>query len=160
MPVSSLTVADICDAINTSLGETLEASGDLINSQNYNELTEGMNDERVLQIYPEEELPVSSESETNYRTLKKSSSTAYVIEDIIIHADYYAKQRSNLGDDMAKLVSGIDAIRDNLKAQVCPFFNEARIRNFRWSWRRVVFDYGGPELKYVGARFRLEIRTF
>lgn len=158
MPASTVTVAQICDAINISLGQALEASGDLIKSQNYDKLTEGINDPNILQIYPEEESPVSFGGGTQKLTL---GSDPYIDEEIIIHADYYARARSNLGEDMASLVSGIDAIRANLKTQNCPNpFDLIGIANFQWSWRRVVFDYGDPELKYVGARFRLVLRTF
>lgn len=158
MPASSVTVAQICDAIDATLGEVLVASGDLVVSQNYDELTEGMNDERVLQIYPEEQSPVSIGSGTQKLTF---SSAPYIDEEIIINADYYARQRSHMGEDMAQLVSGIDAIRANLKTQNCPNpFSLTGIATFQWSWRRVVFEYGGPELRYIGARFRLVLRTF
>lgn len=158
MPASAVTVKQICDAIDATLGEALIVSGDLVDSQNFNELTEGMNDERVLQIYPEEESPASVGSETQKLTF---GSTPFIDEEIIIHCDFYTRQRSHLGEDMAMLVSGIDVIRANLKSQNCPNpFNLTGIANFQWSWRRVVFEYGGPELKYIGARFRLVLRTF
>jgi hypothetical protein len=158
MPVSSVTIAQICDAIDSTLGATLVASGDLVRSDSYDELREGMNDENILQIYPEEETPVSTGSATQKLTF---SDAPYVDEEIVINADYYARQRSHIGEDMGQLVSGIDAIRANLKGQNCPNpFGLTGIANFQWSWTRVVFDYGGPELKYMGARFRLVLRTF
>jgi hypothetical protein len=158
MPASTVTVAQICTAIDTTLGAALVASGDLTESQNFSELTEGMNDEKVLQIYPEEEAPVSVGSGTQKITF---GSTPFIDEEIVIHADYYGRQRSHIGEDMATLVSGIDAIRANLKTQNCPNpFSLTGIANFQWSWNRVVFEYGGPELKYIGARFRLVFRTF
>lgn len=158
MPASTVTVAQICTAIDATLGAALVASGDLVESQNYNELTEGMNDEKVLQIYPEEQTPVSVGSGAQKLTF---GSTPFIDEEIVIHADYYGRQRSHIGEDMAQLVSGIDAIRVNLKTQNCPNpFGLTGIANFQWSWRRTVFEYGGPELKYIGARFRLVLRTF
>ena len=162
MPASTVTIAQICDAIDTELGEVLVTAGDLTVSQNYDELTEGINDENILQIYPEEESLVSVGSETHAITFKKSTETTpFIDEEIVIHADYYARQRSHIGEDMNQLVIGIDAIRNNLKTQNCanPFGLEG-IANFQWSWRRVVFEYGGPELRYVGARFRLVLRTY
>ena len=159
MPASSVTIKQICDAIDATLGEVLVASGDLIRSDNFNELTEGMNDERVLQIYPESESPVSfGSSGTAKKTL---TSAPYIDEEIVILVDYYARQRSHLGEDMKQLVSGIDAIRANLKTQNCPNpFDLTGIANFQWSWQRTLFEYGGPELRYVGARFRLVLRTY
>lgn len=158
MPASTVTVEQICDAIDGTLGAALVASGDLVDSQNFDELTEGMNDERILQIYPEEQTPVSVGSETQKLTF---GSTPFIDEEIVIHCDYYARQRSHIGEDMEQLVHGIDAIRTNLKTQNCPNpFGLTGIANFQWSWQRVIFEYGSPELKYVGARFRLVLRTF
>lgn len=158
MPASTVTVEQICDAIDGTLGATLIASGDLVDSQNFDQLTEGMNDERVLQIYPEEQSPVSVGSGTQKLTF---GSTPYIDEEIVIHCDYYARQRSQIAEDMEQLVHGIDAIRANLKTQNCPNpFGLTGIANFQWSWQRVIFEYGSPELKYIGARFRLVLRTF
>lgn len=158
MPASTVTVEQICDAIDGTLGATLIASGDLVDSQNFDQLTEGMNDERVLQIYPEEQAPVSIGSGTQKLTF---GSTPFIDEEIVIHCDYYARQRSQIAEDMEQLVHGIDAIRANLKTQNCPNpFGLTGIANFQWSWQRVIFEYGSPELKYIGARFRLVLRTF
>ena len=158
MPGSTVTIKQICDAIDATLGEVLVLSGDLIRSDNFNQLTEGMNDERVLQIYPDEESPVSMGSQAQKLTF---GSDPIIDEEIVILCDFYGRQRSHIGEDMALLVSGIDAIRANLKGQNCPNpFGLTGIANFQWSWQRVVFDYGSPELKYMGARFRLVLRTF
>lgn len=158
MTASTVTIKQICDAIDATLGEVLVASGDLVRSQNFDELTEGINDPHTLQIYPEEESPVSVGSGAQKLTF---GSTPFVDEEIVIHVDYYAQQRAHIGEDMNLLVSGVDAIRANLKTQNCPNpFGLTGIANFQWSWRRVIFEYGGPELKYIGARFRLVLRTF
>lgn len=158
MPASSVTIAQICDAIDTTLGEVLVTASDLVKSHSYDELEEGIQDQNTLQIYPEEQTPVSVGSETQQLTF---GSNPYIDEEIIIHCDYFARQRSHIGEDMGQLVTGIDAIRANLKTQNCPNpFDLVGIANFQWSWSRVVFAYGEPELKYVGARFRLVLRTF
>jgi hypothetical protein len=157
MPASTVTIAQMCDAIDLTLGQVLVASGDLIKSHSYDKLEEGMQDEKTLQVYPESESPVSVESETQQLTF---GSTPYIDEEVVIHADYYGRQRSHIGEDMGQLVDGIDAIRANLKTQNCPNpFGLTGISNFQWSWTRVIFDYGGPDLLYVGARFRLVLRT-
>jgi len=136
MPASSVTIAQICDAIDTTLGEVLVTAGVLVKSHSYDELEEGMQDQNTLQIYPEEEGPVSSGSETQQITL---GSDPFIDEEIVIHADYYARQRSHIGEDMAGLVAGIDKIRANLKGQNCPNpFDLTGIATFQWSWRRVM----------------------
>lgn len=168
MPASTVTVKQICDAIHEELGLALVAAGDLTRSQNAaadpqtdEGMTEGINDQNVLQVYPEEETIVSVGGGTQKKTL---GSTPYIDEEIIIHCDYYAKQRANIGEDMAQLITGIDAIRANLKGQTCPNpFGLTGIPSFQWSWQRVVFAYGELEqtrLNYVGARFRLVLRTY
>lgn len=155
---ADVTIAEICDAIDTTLGEVLVTSGDLVRSESYDELNEGINDPKVLQIYPESEGTVDSFSgQTQQRTL---GDDPVIVEEIVIIADFYAKQRSNIGEDMGALVSGIDAIRANLKTQHCPIFGEEALREFQWSWERVVFEYGAPELKYIGARFTLTFRVY
>jgi hypothetical protein len=163
MPASTVTIKQICDAVHTSLGLALVAAGDLVRSQNAaatansgEQLTEGINDRNTLQVYPEEQTPVSFGSATQKITL---GATPYIHEEFIVHADYYCQQRANLGEDMANLVTGIDAIRANLKTQNCPNpFSLMGIPNFQWSWQRVVFEYAGAN--YIGARFRLVLRTY
>lgn len=158
MPASSLTINQICTAIDTSLGEALVTAGTLTKSLGPGQLEEGVNDPNVLQIYPELEGPVSTNSGTQKITL---GDDPYIDEEITVIADYYAQQRAHIGEDMAALITGIDAIRANLKGQNCPNpFDLEGIANFQWSWERVVFAFGEPELKYVGARFRLVLRTF
>lgn len=168
MPASTVTVKQICDAIHEELGLALVAAGDLIRSQNAaadpqtgEGMTEGINDHNTLQVIPEEETPVSFGGGTQKKTL---GSNPYIDEEIIIHCDYFTKQRTNIGEDMAKLITGIDAIRANLKTQTCPNpFGLIGLASFQWSWQRVVFAYGELEstrLNYVGARFRLVLRTY
>jgi hypothetical protein len=154
------TVKDCCDAIHTDLGQALVASGALVRSQNAasdqvlnDGLTEGINDERVLQVYPEERPPVSVNSGTVKITLAGNRD-----KELVVFADYYTRQRAHIGEDMALLVTGIDAIEENLDAQACPYFEQSKIRSFQYSWQRVIFDYGG--VSYVGARFRLTLRTY
>lgn len=157
---SDIKISEICDAIDAALGEVLVASGDLVRSDNYDELTEGMNDQKVLQIYPDSENPVDSfggQGQTHKMTL---GSDPVIIEEITIVCDFYARQRSHIGEDMKALVTGIDAIRANLKTQQCPIFNVAALREFQWRWERTIFEYGAPELKYIGVRFYLTFRIY
>lgn len=156
------TVKECCDAIHASLGLVLVAAGDLVRSQNAaadpqtNEgLTEGINDLNVLQVYPEERPNVSTGSGTVKTTLAGNKD-----KELVVFADYYTKQRANIGEDMALLITGIDAIEGNLDAQDCPYFGLSKIKSFQYSWQRVVFAYGERQLNYVGARFRLVLRTY
>jgi hypothetical protein len=151
---SEITVAAICTAIEEYIGIALVTSGDLVQSQNYDELTEGINDPRVLQVYPEASEPISDKSEIQQQTL---GTDPVIAEAITIHADYYARQRSHIGEDMSQLVSGIDAIRASIKAQACDNFG-IDIKEFQWRWERVTFEYGS--VQYAGARFYITVRIY
>jgi len=152
---AELSIKSICDAIEGAMDD-LVTSGDLVVVQNFDELSEGMNDENVLQIYPESGGPVSGDSETHKFTL---GTDPVIIEDATIHLDYYARQRSHLGEDMAQLVTGLDVIRAKIKSEctVCSIFG-IDVKNFQWDWNRFVITYA--ECDYVGVRFTLKVRIF
>ena len=152
---AELSVKSICDAIQSAMND-LVVSGDLVAVQNFDELTEGINDENVLQIYPESGGPVSGNSETHKFTLGPDP---VIIEDIVIHLDYYARQRSHLGEDMGQLVTGLDIIRTKIKEECtpCSIFG-IDVKNFQWEWNRFVITYA--EADFVGVRFILRIRIF
>ena len=145
----AITYNQILTAVYNHLNAALTARG-----QNFNALTEGMNDTPAFQVYPESMDPASSDSGTQTFTLR----SGVIQETHVIHVDYYARQRSHLGEDMAALVVGLDAICTSLEAAGCPPFGLAGIKSFQWSWSRVLFDYGG--VAYVGVRFVLRLRTF
>lgn len=121
-------------------------------SQTYNELTEGMNQTPTLQVYPEENLGTDFTGGTDRATLSGKHS----FKEYTIIADYYANQRTDIGQDMGRLVTGINQLEDILDDQSYPLFNLNFVTSFRWSWTRVTFDYGGAD--FVGARFRLTVR--
>lgn len=145
----SYNLGDIVDGIES----TLSAAPSLIRTESYNELTEGIHDYPMLQVYPEANIGTSRDSETHKLTLQ----TKHTIKEYTIHADLYAHVRGNIGEDMERLVDAIDDIEDILDAQQCDPFGVESIISFRWSWNRVVFTYGGFD--YVGARFLLTVRA-
>lgn len=148
----SITTAQIIDAIET----TLSAAPTLARSMSYDELTEGINDTPLLQVYAEagEQDPTTNTDRTTFRAGVRQTS-------LTINADYYAQQRKHIGEDMAALIDGIDAMTNIFEAQDAkPYFGLDGIKAFHWSWQRVTFDYGDPAINYVGARFTLTIRVF
>lgn len=146
----SITLAQICDAIES----TLDDATTITRSQSYDELTEGIHDTPLLQVYPEngaQSPPGMTDRHTFGAGVRQTEFT--------IHADYYANQRVNIGEDMAALVNGIDAMTDVLEGQdQKPYFGLTGIQAFSWRWDRVTFDYGG--VAYVGARFAITVRVF
>lgn len=145
--MATYTLDELIDGIETVLG----AAASLSRSQTYDEITEGIHDAPLLQVYPEENLGTSYASATDALTLSGKHS----VKEYLIHADLYAQQRAHIGEDMAALVTGINELEDILEAHHTARFNLAFVISFRWSWRRVTFDYGG--VMYVGARFFITV---
>lgn len=152
----TVTVHQLCDAIET----TLAAATGLAVHQTFDELTEGINDRKLLQVYPESCSPVDATTRNDRTTFDRG----VAITEFVFFADVYAQQRTSIGEDMAALVPLIDAITVRLEAQKAePLFGLVvsginPIKSFKWGWQRVVFEYA--EAKYMGVRFTITIRVF
>jgi len=148
----AVTLGQILDAIEATL-----ATATTVNrSESYDELTEGIHDFPMLQVYPEvgTQDPSGGTDRTTFKGGVRQT-------EFTIHVDYYARQRSHIGEDMSALVDGIDALQNVFEAQdTKPYFALDGIRAFKWSWSRAVFTYGDPNVSYIGARFVLIIRVF
>lgn len=148
----SITTGQILDAIEA----TLSTAPTLARSMTYDELTEGISDTPLLQVYPEagDQDPSGNSDRTTFKAGVRQT-------NLTINCDYYAQQRKHIGEDMAALVDGIDAMTTIFEAQdTKPYFGLDGIKAFHWSWQRVTFDYGDAAINYVGARFTLTIRVF
>ena len=146
----AITFAEMCDAVEAHLS----TAASLERSQSYDELSEGMQDTPTLQVYPESSEPVSHGGTSQTFTHQYG----VILGLHTIHADLYARQRAHLGEDMAALVETLDEIYTLIENAGCPAFGLEGIKSYQWSWRRVVFDYGG--VTYMGARFTIVLRTF
>lgn len=146
----SITLAQICDAIT----DTLDNAVTVKRGESYDELTEGIQDLPTLQVYPESGIQ-SAGSSTDRFTMRGGIRQT----EFVINADYYARQRSHIGEDMEALVDGIDAITDVLEGQdEKPYFGLSGIMAFSWRWDRVTFIYA--DIQYMGARFAITVRVF
>jgi hypothetical protein len=144
-------------AINSAIEAALAAATGLTYSQDYNELTEGMQDIPTLQVYwfsgPKTD-PTSGSAQTTFGAGVRQKS-------ITFHADLYARQRSHIGEDMAALLPLVDAIHNVLESQQKPYFGLAGIKAIEsWDPRQVIFEYGDQQINYVGARFVIQVRVF
>lgn len=148
----AITLAQICDAIESTLG----AASTVAVSQSYNELTEGVHDFPLLQVYPE------AGSQDPYGGTDRTTMQGGVRQtEFTIHADYYARQRSHIGENMDAVVDGVDALQVILDGQDHqPFGLGSSNVSFRWEWTRALFTYGDPQLSYVGARFIITVRVY
>ena len=80
-------------------------------------------------------------------------------KEYTLHADIYANQLKNVGQDNELVVNLADEIEDILEAQdVKPYFGLAGIQAFRWEATRVIFEYDG--VRFPGARYILTLRVF
>jgi hypothetical protein len=150
--MASITIAQICDAIET----TLSSATGLNRSETYSELSDGITEEAWLQVYPE-----TLETDVATGTDRTTFRGGVRQTEFTFHADLYARQRSHIGDDMRLLVQLIDAIVVKLEQQATkPYFGLEGIKAFRWRGERVTFIYGDRQLPYVGMRFTITVRVF
>lgn len=148
--MARLTVGQICDAIE----DTLDEATTLAVSQSYDELTEGLHDFPLLQVYPE-----TGNTDASGRTDRTTFGAGVRTGFYVFHADYHACPRSFLAEDMEKVVDGIDALEIILEAQnTKPYFGLAGIRAFRYEWRRVAFRYAQQDT--MGVRFIISVWIF
>ncbi len=143
--MGNITIPEMCNALAATLGA---ATGVAVN-QSYNELTEGI---------PAAELPMIQVYPQNQEHEHLTFQGAVEIKTFLVHVDLYARQRSQIDEDMAKMAVVTDAIIDVLEAQDHTFFADADIRDFHWRWERAVFEYAGAQ--YEGARFYLTLVVF
>lgn len=148
----SITIGQILDAIEA----TLSTAPTLARSMSYDELTEGINDTPLLQVYIEsgEQDPTSNTDRTTFLAGVRQT-------ELIVNCDYYAQQRKHIGQDMKALVDGIDAMFNIFEAQnSTPYFGLPGIQAFHYSFARDTFAYGAQSINYIVARFTLTIRVF
>ena len=147
--MGTLTLAQICDAIESTLG----AATGMKTAQSYDELTEsvGSADTPLLQVYPDNG-DCDASGSTDRTTFQGGKRQKYVM----IHADLFARQRSHLAEDMEVTVDMIDALIDILEQQdTKPYFDQDGIKAFSWRWERVTFPDAGVDL--AGARFYIAV---
>ena len=152
----AVTVGQIANAIADVLGTTTGIN----RTQSYDELTEGMNTLPTLQVYPESWV-VSRDSDTDRLTFVKASTGQPGVRytEMILHADLYVRQRSQLNEDWGEAVDLADALNTKMEEEgACDHFDLVGIKSFRWDAARVVFNYA--QTLYTGFRFTITVRIF
>jgi len=142
--------------INDALTTTLATATGISVSQSYNELTEGIpvGDMPLLQVYFE-----NLDCDPDVGTERRSFQGAIRTKVILFHADVFCRQRSNIGEDMAKVLETTDAIVDVLETQNRKaYFDLHGIKALDWRADRVTFDYAG--VLYAGIRFYITVYVF
>lgn len=148
----AVTLAEICDGVEAELSAALGMQS----STSFEGMTEGIPamDCPRIEVYPE-----AGRSDPSGST-DRTTFTACVQQVMVtIHADLYARQRSQLGEDAAAYVGLTDAIIDVLQSQQKPpFFGVAGIKAFNWGWRKAMFRRA--DAWFVGARFTINCKVY
>jgi len=154
MPI--VTVGEICTAISTVLATVVGVN----RVQDYDELTEGMNTLPTIQVYPERwEVDVATGTDRTTFVDGVTGIPGVRQTEIIIRADLYVRQRSQLNEDWGDAVDLASLVTDKLDEEgSCPLFSQVGIRSMHWTCQRVVFDYA--TVLYTGYRFEIVIRVF
>lgn len=150
---TNLTLASICDAIESALG----AVTGIVRSQSYDELTEGMGSFPTLQVFPVR-WNVDARTGTDRSTFKAGLRTT----DQTIYCDLFIGPRGgpSPGQQMSTLVGLIDLVNVELKTQTAasPPFDLTGIKACWWTGEHVTLD--NSSVLYVGARWTITLRTF
>lgn len=78
---------------------------------------------------------------------------------LVIHVDVYAKQRANIGDEMAKLEALVDVVDAVMELQTgTPYFGIQGVKAYSYRAERVTFEYN--KVDYVGVRFFVTLTIF
>jgi hypothetical protein len=141
----------VCDDIASTLG----AATGIAKFQSFDELTEGVADYPLLQVYPEEgETDANTSNDrTTFRAGVRVCETAY-------NVDVYCRPRGNIAQDMKAAVDALKALQAKLETvKTKPYFGNETIKGFSWSWRRVTLEPVDGQ-KYAGLRFVIKVRQF
>jgi hypothetical protein len=151
--MTTITIRQMCEAVQTTLG----AAAHLKKTQTYRELSEGIHDTPLLQIYWE-----SLEQDTvNTGTERTTFRGGTRQTEVVIYCDLYARPRSDLAEGMDKTAVVGEELITILEAQdTKPYFGLTGIKAFHWRMERAVFSYGNEETKFDGARLILTMRVF
>lgn len=148
----AISLVAICEGIEA----TLSMATGLQSSTPFDEMTEGVAslDCPRLEVYWD-----SSSCDPSGRTDRTTFNACIQQTVIVFFADCYARQRSQLGEDMEATTEMADSIADVLQEQERPpFFGVEGIKAFNWRAKRVGFKRAGAQ--YVGARFTITCRIF
>jgi len=159
--MGTTSIAAICTTIHTAIHEldvtgALGANG-LHQVQNYNELTEGINDAPLAQVYWES-LNSPGLGEMPANTLPTKQFT----RDLLFRVDIFVARRNNLDENMKAVVVWADRLWDKLEETIliCEYFGDRAIWVTNWTAQRVVFDYNtSTGLLYPGVRCEITVRV-
>lgn len=147
-----LLVSDVTGAVET----TLAPAYGIVRTFSEETLPEGINDLPSLVVYG-----VGGQGDSRSRNDRSSFGAGIRVADMTVNVDAYVRQRSHIGEDIARVSDITDAVYAILEAQRRqPYFGLPGLKGFQWTWSRVTFVYGDPETKYAGVQFVLNFWIF
>ncbi len=154
----SRAVADTLKAVRSPWGKETDRHG-LVFVQNYDEITEGVNDWPLLRVLPNSGQTDNFASNTERSSFGgKIQATSFTIEVI-----GYAKPRADLAEDLAAQIALVDAVDVVLSSQKDkPQFGMQAIQAFNWKWEKATLQIGkeSDAIQYAGVTFTLELFIF
>lgn len=151
--IISRAVADTLKAVKSSFTATP------VIVQNYDEITEGVNDWPLLQVLPRKGKVDPFASNTERSSFGgKVQATSFSLEII-----GYAKPRAYLAEDLKAqmaLVDGVDVVLSSQNG--LPQFGLQAVKGFNWDWERQTLQIGEGDSaqKYAGVVFTVELFIF
>jgi hypothetical protein len=132
-----------------ALMRTVRVDGQEPRVQDYDELSEGINDTPLIQVYPVRGQGNSGAGDRLTFTggMRRTGMT------VIIRA--YARRRAMLAEDMNAQIKLIDAIDEVLASQAGSLFGMESVMAAHWTWERAT--YAVADAEYAGAEFTLDI---
>lgn len=138
--------ATLCDAVADTMREI-----DGLVVQSYDQLTATIPQTPLLQVYWNAYSEEPFQSTSRMRVINSTET---------LQMDLYARQRSEMREDVPAVLRWVNLIRQKYYEQPPVYFGVSEIDAVSMSARRTNLTYGEPNLGYAGARFTLDIRMF
>lgn len=118
-------------------------------------ITEGVPDVPLLKLYLDN--GVADAQGTGSRTTMGGGVRQH---DIVIKGHLFARQRSQLGEDLAAQCDIWDELEYILDAQKTKPFGEPAIKEYRYTYTMATLVFGDPATNYSGVEFFLTLKVF
>lgn len=152
----SITIAQM----NTAIHDTFEDNLTLIDFfQDYNDLSEGLANTPLLQIYWNSLNTVAENSATDRNTFGSSTQKPLRQKRYIFRVDLYCDPRANLDSVFVQMLPIVDEINNVLEAQDAkPYFGLDGIKSFTFTCERGNIEYGS--VNYPVVQWTIELSVF
>jgi hypothetical protein len=151
----AITIAQINSAIHDTFANNLTT---IDYTQDYDNLTEGLANTPLLQVYWNTLNPVSEGSSTDRRTFSGGSKPIRT-KRYLFNVDLYLDPRSDIDRNFSQMLPIVDEINDILEEQdEQPYFGLAGIQSYTWSCQRGNIEYA--QVLYPVVQWVIEIYVF